>query len=113
MSWTQTHRRWSALREVEALAAAGCTELPWNAEYAEIFGDRDGLAAALRYRLNLARSAQLDPSLGESALEERRQLLASRSAGIVAILQAHAAGRAAAPAQQPTVRTVSPERASA
>jgi hypothetical protein len=89
MSWTETHRRWQALREVEALANAGCTELPWNEDYAAIFGDRDGLAAALRYRWELARSTQLDTHLAEPVLEQQRSRFEERNAGIVAMLRRH------------------------
>lgn len=87
MSWTLTHRRWAALQEIEALAAAGCTDLPWNAEYAEIFGDRDGLAANLRYRLRLAQTTQLDTHLSEEVLEEQQARLLERHAGILRMLQ--------------------------
>jgi hypothetical protein len=92
MSWTQTHRRWQALAEIEVLANAGCTELPWNAEYAEIFGDRDGLAAALRYRWELTRGAQLDSHLPERVLDEQRSRLATRNAGVLRLLAAHRDG---------------------
>ena len=36
MGWTETHRRWQALQEIETLANAGATELPWTDDYAEI-----------------------------------------------------------------------------
>jgi len=89
MSWTETHRRWQALQEIDALVSAGCDELPWNSEYAEIFGDRDTLAAALRYRLKLASDAQLDTHLPEQVLEEQRLRLVERSAGMVRLLRSH------------------------
>jgi len=89
MSWTETHRRWQALQEIEALAGAGCEELPWNNDYAEIFGDRDGLAEALRYRLRIARDAQLDTHLPESVLEQQRVRLVERNAGVVRLLRSH------------------------
>ncbi len=92
MSWTETHRRWQALQEIEALANAGAETLPWNTEYAEIFGDRDTLAAALRYRWNLTREAQLDTHLGEAVLEQQRTRLVKRSAGVLRLLAAHEAG---------------------
>ncbi len=91
MTWTETHRRWQALREVEAqLAVADRPTLPWNDDLAAIFGDRDGLLAALRYRWNLTVSAQLDTHLPERALEEQRRLLAERSRGVLRVLDAHA-----------------------
>ena len=92
MSWTETHRRWQALQEIEALASAGCEELPWNTEYAEIFGDRDNLAAALRYRLKLSRDAQLDSHMPEAVIEEQRLRLVERNAGVVRLLRNHEAG---------------------
>ena len=104
MSWTETHRRWQALQEIEALATAGCDELPWNAEYAEIFGDRDALAAALRYRIELARDAQLDTHLPEPVIEEQRLRLLERNAGVLRLLRNHAA----APTRIPSQRRSSP-----
>lgn len=119
MSWNQTHRRWAALREIDALANAGCTELPWNAEYAELFGDRDALAAALEYRWNLARTTQLDSHLSESALEEQRRRLTERHAGVLQMLANHARGTSAVGTErtsgssQPVRRVVDVERLSA
>ncbi len=89
MSWTETHRRWQALAEIEALANAGCDELPWNDEYAAIFGDRDELAAALRYRWELNRDAQLDTHLSERVLEQQRQRLVARNEGVLRLLRNH------------------------
>ncbi|TNM38529.1 hypothetical protein FHP29_14930 [Nocardioides albidus] len=87
MTWTETHRRWQALREVEQqLWAAERPELPWNDELAAVFGDRDGLRAALRYRWRLARTAQLDTHLPERVLEEQRRLLADRARGVLQVL---------------------------
>lgn len=99
MTWSETHRRWQALQEIEVLANAGCTELPWNEEYAAIFGDRDALAAALRYRWDLARQTQLDPQLTEPVLEQQRARLWERNAGVLRLLRAHAAsiGQTAVP----------------
>jgi len=92
MTWSETHRRWQALQEIEALANAGCEELPWNTQYAEIFGDRDGLAAALRYRWNLTRNTQLDTHLEETVLEQQRARLLERNAGVLRLLQRHETG---------------------
>ena len=97
MSWSETHRRWTALQEIEALADAGSTELPWNDEYAAIFGDRDSLAALLRYRWNLSRTAQLDTHLPEPVLEEHTERLVRRHAGVLRILRQYER-RAAVPA---------------
>ena len=106
MSWTETHRRWQALQEVEALASAGCEELPWNSEYAEIFGDRDTLAAALRYRLKLTRDAQLDTHMSETVLEEQRVRLVERNAGVLRLLRNHESGAGRIPLQRRDSLTV-------
>ncbi|MCR1785237.1 hypothetical protein KVF89_22045 [Nocardioides carbamazepini] len=87
MTWTETHRRWQALRAVEQeLWAADRPELPWTDELADIFGDRDGLRAALRYRWRLAVSTQLDTHLPERVLEEQRRRLADRGRGVLRVL---------------------------
>jgi hypothetical protein len=88
MTWTETHRRWQALQEIEARANTGLvTELPWNPEYAEIFGDRDTLVAALRHRWQQARRAQLDTHLPEATLEEQWCRLHERHAGVLRLLE--------------------------
>lgn len=96
MTWTETHRRWQALQEIETLAHdPSLDELPWTAEYAEIFGDRDQLAAALRYRWEQTRRAQLDSHLPEAVLEEQWCRLYSRQAGVLRLLERHDAVRLA------------------
>ena len=90
MTWTETHRRWQALAEIEALVnASNNDELPWNDEYADIFGDRDGLVAALRYRWNLTRDAQLDLNVPEPVLEEQWRRLELRHAAVLRVLEHH------------------------
>lgn len=95
MSWTQTHRRWQALQEIEEQANAALAtgdaldELPWTAEYAEIFGDRETLVAALRHRWQQTRRAQLDSHLPESVLEEQWCRLHTRHAGVLRLLEEH------------------------
>lgn len=92
MSWELTHRRWAALREVAATADfARDGRLPWKDEYAELFGDRDGLVAALRYRQDLSASAQLDPDLPVDAYQERVRALEERTRGIRRMLTRYAA----------------------
>jgi hypothetical protein len=92
MGWTETHRRWQALQEIEALANAEhanggvLEELPWTPEYAEIFGDRATLVAALRHRWQQTRRAQLDSHLPESVLEEQWCRLHTRHAGVLRLL---------------------------
>ncbi len=96
MSWTDTHRRWQAMREIEeTLAADPYRELPWRHEYAELFGDRAGLVAALRYRWDLARTTQLDTHLPEAVLEEQEQRLTHRARGILRLLDAPGTGEEA------------------
>lgn len=90
MTWTETHRRWQALSEIEALAnASESDELPWNAEYAAIFGDRASLAEALQYRWDLNRNTQLDSQLPEDVFAEQRRRLISRNAGVLRVLEHH------------------------
>jgi hypothetical protein len=86
MTWNETHRRWQALRSIEDDLAAGAPEPPWNEEYAELFGDRDGLLAALQYRWRLSRDAQLDTHLPEHVLEEQRRRLDHRARGVLRLL---------------------------
>lgn len=89
MTWSETHRRWQALRAIEEhLASSESAQLPWHDDYVELFGDRAGLVAALRYRWQLTVNAQLDTHLPERALEEQRRLLARRARGVRRILQA-------------------------
>lgn len=88
MTWNETHRRWQTLRSIEEhLASSETADLEWREEYAELFGDRAGLVAALRYRWLLARNAQLDTHLPEGALEETRQVLARRARGVRRLLE--------------------------
>jgi hypothetical protein len=93
MTWDETHRRWQALRTIEEqLSKTDARELPWTEEYAEIFGDRAGLVAALRYRWQLAVDAQLDTHLPEQVLEEQRRRLELRSRGVRRLLDTQARG---------------------
>ncbi|MCZ4500084.1 MAG: hypothetical protein JWQ74_2639 [Marmoricola sp.] len=106
MSWTQTHRRWQALQEIEVLANAGATELPWNDEYADIFGDREGLAAALHYRWQLSRTAQLDSHLDQDVLAEQERRLTERNLGVLRLLRQHVQSGGTIPAQRTAKATV-------
>jgi len=90
MTWHETRARWRILREIAETAGHDETgTLPWNDEYAEVFGDRDALVAALRYRLTNAQRAQMDMFLTESVLEERLDDLRARHAGVLRILERH------------------------
>jgi hypothetical protein len=87
MTWHNTRARWRILREVAAGSDHDPTgELPWNDEYAEVFGDRESLVAALRYRWTNAQRAQLDLFLTEPVLEERREDLRRRNTDVLRIL---------------------------
>ncbi len=87
MTWHETRARWRILREIAAGSDHDPTgALPWNDEYAEVFGDRDALVAALRYRWTVAQQAQLDMFLTEPVLEERLDDLRRRNAGVLRIL---------------------------
>lgn len=91
MTWSETHARYRIIREVVAAADADPTgALPWREEYAEHFGDRDGLLAALRIRWERTCQAQLDSHLPEAALDERRRELRRRNVGVLRILERNA-----------------------
>jgi hypothetical protein len=94
MGWTETHRRWQALQEIETWANADVLDtVPWTTEYAELFGDRDSLVAALRSRWEQARRAQLDSHLPERVLEEQWRRLHARHAGVLRLLERYDAAR--------------------
>lgn len=91
MTWTETHRRWQILRAVEELLdqqydAQEPLVLPWTEEYGELFGNRAGLVAALRYRWRLAASVQLDNQMPQHVIEEQRRRLIIRSRGVLRLL---------------------------
>lgn len=93
MSWEETHRRWNAIREITSAIENDPTgELPWCDEYAEIFGDRDGLVHALEYRWTLMVQAQLDPELPDAVLAETFRDLTVRNAGLLRVLDRHTHG---------------------
>lgn len=95
MTWSETERRWNILREIEDLFVANPeASLPWTEEYAELFGDRDHLVTALRYRWQLTRDAQLDSYAPESAWDEQHARVDQRTRNLLRILD-----RAAARAQ--------------
>lgn len=87
MTWSETKRRWRLMREIEDLFVADpAAQLPWDEEHAELFGDRDGLVAALRYRWQLARDTQIDPHVPEAAYDEQRLRLERRTRTLLRIL---------------------------
>ncbi|KAA1426815.1 hypothetical protein [Nocardioides antri] len=95
MTWSETKRRWHIMREIEELFLQDPgAALPWNDELAELFGDRDHLVTALRYRWQLTRQAQLDTDSPEPAWEEQQGRVERRTRTLLRILD-----RAAAEAQ--------------
>jgi hypothetical protein len=90
MTWHDTRVRWQILREIEASTHDDPTgALPWNDEYAEVFGDRESLIAALRYRWTNAQRAQFDLFNTEPVLDERFCGLLEQQAGVLRILERH------------------------
>ena len=82
MGWTETHRYYAALREVEAALDRG-QPLPWRPGYAEIFGSRDGLLRALSRRWRVLVEAWDDGEPWPAAMGE----LAHAHPGLVAALR--------------------------
>jgi hypothetical protein len=82
MTWTETHERYRIIREVVKAAEADQTgTLPWREEYADYFGDRDGLVNALRTRWQHTCEAQLDSEMSEAEVRaEHRKLLQAHAA---------------------------------
>ena len=92
MTWTETHERFRIIREVVAAAEADPTgTLPWRDEYAELFGDRDGLINALRSRWQHTCEAQLDSEMSEAELQEEHRRLLRTHAAVLRILDNHRA----------------------
>jgi hypothetical protein len=87
MTWSETKRRWRVMREIEELFVADpMAELPWTEEYVELFGDRDHLVTALRYRWQLTRDAQLDTYSSEPAWDEQHGRVERRTRTMLNIL---------------------------
>lgn len=85
--WHLTNLRLRALRKISAEIEADPTgELPWKDEYAELFGDPDGLLRALEYRWKVTVQAQLDPELPEDVLAETFRDLMVRNVGLLRLL---------------------------
>ena len=92
MTWSETKRRRRILREIEELFLSDPTAaLPWTEEYAELFGDRRGLVASLRYRWQLTRDAQLDTHSPEPAWDEQHGRVERRTRELLNILDKVAA----------------------
>jgi hypothetical protein len=90
MSWTETHERFRIIREVVEAAEADPTgTLPWREEYADLFGDRDGLVTALRQRWQRTCEAQLDPNLSEEQMTDHHRRLLRQNAAMLRILDSY------------------------
>jgi hypothetical protein len=74
MGWTRTTEWWRTLRQVcDELERRDDGQLPWQPRYADVFGDREGLLRALRYRWTLiaqAQGAETTWSVGERVLHD-------------------------------------------
>src|SRR4051812_50021077 len=82
MGWTETHRYYAALRDVERALDRG-HPLPWRAGYEEIFGDREGLLLALSRRWRVLVEAWDDGEPWRASIGE----LARAHPGLVAALR--------------------------
>jgi len=92
MTWSETKQRWRLMREIEGLLVADpMADLPWTEEHAELFGDRDHLVTALRYRWQLTRDAQLDTYSSEPAWDEQHGRVERRTRELLSILDRLAA----------------------
>lgn len=87
MTWQRTTDWWRAVRAAEAAIDRDPGEgLPWEAGFAELFGDRDGLVLALRYRWSLLVEAQVDPELPQHEQERVWRDLTTRHSGLLRVL---------------------------
>ncbi|MGW4351262.1 hypothetical protein ACWELJ_04150 [Nocardia sp. NPDC004582] len=71
----------------EEIERHGDGQLPWRPEYAGVFGDPDGLIAALRYRWNLTMQAQADEWAGADSDADIRALI-DANRGVLHLLRA-------------------------
>jgi hypothetical protein len=92
MTWTETHERFRIIREVVAAAEADPTgTLLWRDEFAELFGNREGLINALRSRWQHTCEAQLDSDMSEAELQEAHRKLLRTHAAVLRVLDNHRA----------------------
>ncbi len=92
MTWTETHERYRIIREVVKAAEADSTgTLAWRDEYADYFGDRNGLVNALRTRWQHTCEAQLDSNMTEAELQAEHRRLLQAHAAVLRILDNHRA----------------------
>jgi hypothetical protein len=87
MTWTETHERYRIIREVVKAAETDPTgKLPWRDEYAEYFGNREGLVNALRSRWQHTCEAQLHSDMSEAELKEAHRTLLRTHAAVLRVL---------------------------
>jgi hypothetical protein len=91
MTWTQTHKRWAALRDVRAeIERRQDGELPWSDSLAEIFETRHHLALALHYAWTLTLTARVDNAAeldGAGAARLAAQRFAEQNAAVRKVLE--------------------------
>ncbi|MFF0631396.1 hypothetical protein ACFYTS_02730 [Nocardia sp. NPDC004151] len=88
MSWDSTHEWWRALHDVAAeIESRRDGELPWRPEHATVFGDPDGLIAALRYRWKLTVQAHEEELAGANGEACERELVDANQ-GVLRVLRA-------------------------
>ena len=87
MTWTETHERFRIIRDVVRAAEADPSGvLAWREEYAEYFGNREGLVNALRSRWQHTCEAQLDSDMSEEELQEAHRKLLRTHAAVLRVL---------------------------
>jgi hypothetical protein len=92
MTWTETHERYRIIREVVKAAEADSTgTLPWREEYADYFGDRDGLVKVLRTRWQNTCEAQLDGEMSEAEVQAGYRKLLKAHAPVLRVLDSYRA----------------------
>jgi len=93
MTWTRTHKRWGALRDVQAeINRRHDGELPWSDSLAEIFGTRHQLALALQYAWTLTLTARVDNAAeldGAGATRLAAQRFAEQNGAVRHVLEQH------------------------
>ena len=97
MSWTETHKRWTALREVRAEIERN-GELPWSAELADIFGTPRKLVLALQYFWTLTLAARVDDATeldGAGVARLAAQRFTEQNTGLQHVLERHSPSLAA------------------
>jgi len=91
MTWTQTNKRWGALRDVQAeIIRRHDGELPWSDSLAVIFETRHQLALALQYAWTLTLTARVDNAAeldGAGAARLAAQRFAEQNAAVRQVLE--------------------------